>query len=507
MSRLESDGRASHSPSLGELEHLVASAANVSKAFGATRALQAVDFAAAPGEVHALVGENGAGKSTLVRILSGVHQPDEGTIEIGGRVVRLASPKDAIAAGVVTIPQELRLVPALSIAENMTLGSPPLRRLLGIAATIDRAAMHEETREQLAALELTHDPAARVDSLSFAERQLVAIAKALRQRCSLLILDEPTAALEAREIDRLFAILARMKAEGRAIIYVSHRLDEVVRIADRCTVLRDGRVVASWRRGAFGVRDIVEAMTGRAGIEVANEMLAAGAERLADADQRADAVSVRAREVVCLAGLLGSGTSRVLRRLFGVEGATAVRVDGEARRIASPVGAIAAGIGMVPGERRLGLVMGLSVADNILLPSLHRLHRHGRIDRAAGRKLVDEMMETLDIRPRNPGLRVSALSGGNQQKVILAKWLAREVGVLLLDEPTQGVDVAAKAQIHAHLRAFAARGGGVLVSSSDVAEIQRLCDSVLALRNGAVVARLSATDGLDDARLHAAIGG
>ena len=481
----------------------------LSKTFGATRALHAVDFDVAPGEVHALVGENGAGKSTLVRILSGVHRPDEGTLEIGGRQVALASPKDAIAAGVVTIPQELRLVPALAIAENMTLGSPPWRRVpgLGLAVSIDRRRMHEETRAQLAELELTHDPAARVDSLSFAERQLVAIAKALRQRCTLLILDEPTAALEAREIERLFAVLVRMKAEGRAIVYVSHRLDEVVALADRCTVLRDGRVVASWRRGAFGVRGIVEAMTGRAGVEVAHEMLAAGAERLADAEPRADAVNVRAREVVGLAGLLGSGADRVLRRLFGVEGAATVRVDGEARRVASPGAAIAAGIGMVPGERRLGLVMGLSVADNILLPSLHRLRRRGHIDRAAGRTLVAELMETLDIRPRNPALRVSALSGGNQQKVILAKWLAREVGVLLLDEPTQGVDVAAKAQIHAQLRAFAARGGGVLVSSSDVAEIQRLCDSVLAMRHGVVAARLDRADGLDDQTLHAAIGG
>jgi len=460
------------------------SARGVSKDFGATRALDNVDFDVAPGEVHALVGENGAGKSTLVRILGGVHRPDTGEIAVEGRPVHFNSPHDAIAVGIATIPQELRLVPALSVAENLTLDDPPVCLVLGLPL-IDRAAMREQARHALAQLDFALDPAIRIDRLSFAERQLVAIAKAVRKRCRVLILDEPTAALEAREIERSFAVLKRMKDQATAIIYVSHRLDEVAALADRCTVLRDGKVAAMRTRGAFAVGDLVQAMTGRAAADVAIDTPAPGQTLLDDG-----AIQLRANEVIGLAGLLGSGTSDALRRLF-----------------AKPTEAIRSGIGMVPGERRLGLVLGQSVRDNILLPSLGRLSRGGVIDHVAGQELVERLMEMLDIRPRNAALPASVLSGGNQQKVILAKWLAREVGVLLLDEPTQGVDVAAKTQIHALIRDFARKGGGALVASSDLAEITRLCDAVLAMRQGRVVERIQRGKGYDDGRLHAAIGG
>jgi ABC-type sugar transport system ATPase subunit len=460
------------------------SARSVSKDFGATRALDNVDFDVAPGEIHALVGENGAGKSTLVRILGGVHQPDAGEIAVDGTPVRFNNPHDAIAAGIATIPQELRLVPALSVAENLTLDDPPVRLVLGVSL-IDRAAMREQARKALAQLDFAPDPEFRIDRLSFAERQLVAVAKAVRKRCRLLILDEPTAALEAREIERLFVVLNRMKNQGTAIVYVSHRLDEVAALADRCTVLRDGKVAAMRTRGAFAVGDLVQAMTGRAAADIAIDTPAPGRMLLDDG-----AIQLRANEVIGLAGLLGSGTSDALRRLF-----------------AKPNEAIRAGIGMVPGERRLGLVLGQSVRDNVLLPSLGRLSRGGVIDRIAGQRLVERLIEMLDIRPRNAAVPASVLSGGNQQKVILAKWLAREVGVLLLDEPTQGVDVAAKAQIHALIRDFARKGGGALVASSDLAEISRLCDAVLAMRQGRVVEHIQRGEGYDEGRLHAAIGG
>ncbi len=486
-----------------------ARARGISKHFGATRALDSVDFSVMPGEIHALVGENGAGKSTLVRILGGAHRPDAGEIAVGGRVCHFNSPRDAIAAGVATIPQELHLVPALSVAENLTLDDPPVWRVFGVGLPlIRRSAMRARARESLAELDFAPDPDARLDRLGFAERQLVAIAKALRKRCRLLILDEPTAALESREIDRLFAVLARMKGQGTAIIYVSHRLDEVVALADRCTVLRDGRVTATSTRGAFGVTDLVQAMTGRAAAGAQVEQLNRGPVLLEEPETQPDAARVCANEVVGLAGLLGSGTDRVLKRIFGVGGgADDVRRDGRSRRIASPKAAIRAGIGMVPGERRLGLVPNLSVRDNILLPSLDVLRRFGRLDRRAGDRLVAELMELLDIRPRRPGLRASALSGGNQQKVILAKWLARKVGVLLLDEPTQGVDIGAKAQIHGLVRKFAADGGGVLVSSGDLAELTRICDAIVALHRGWITARFDRSGGFDEQRLHAAIGG
>jgi ABC-type sugar transport system ATPase subunit len=487
------------------MNDVAAGAHAVSKRFGATTALDDVEFAVGSGEIHALVGENGAGKSTLVRILGGALRPDQGRVTIGGRECRLASPHDAIASGVSTIPQELHLVAALSVAENLALGDPPLRRLFGGLAIIDRARMREEARAQLGAFDFAPDPDRPVRDLGFAEQQIVAIAKALRRRCRVLILDEPTAALESREITRLFGVLRRLKEQGTGIVYVSHRLEEIVALADRCTVLRDGRVAAVVHRGAFNSADLVAAMTGRAAEQHTIAATTPGEVLLEDAEPRADAVLLRAGEVMGLAGLLGSGTAAVLQRFFGLAPtASALRVKGAPRRLQNPRAAIEAGIGLVPPSRRLGLVMNQTVADNILLASLGR-HGKGLSGRRVGRRLVAELMELLDIRPRRPDLKVSALSGGNQQKVILAKWLARRVDVLLLDEPTQGIDIAAKAQVHRLLRDFASSGGGVLLSSSDLSELAHVCDAVLALRHGGIVARIGRADRLDEERVHTAI--
>jgi ribose transport system ATP-binding protein len=486
-----------------------ASVEGVSKRFGATVALDGVDFAVDFGEIHAIVGENGAGKSTLIRILSGVHRPDSGIVRVDGQERHFASPQDAIAAGIVTIPQELRLVPALSIAENIALGDLPVRRL-GPLAIIDRARMRDEGRAVLRELDFDPDPDRPVATLGFAERQIVVIAKGLRRQCRIFILDEPTAALERREVERLFAVLARMQVRGTAIVYISHRLDEVVAIADRCTVLRDGRVAAVSARGAFAVADLVAAMTGRAASDVIEAPAAtiSGAPLLQARPDGLHEVSLCGGEVIGVAGLLGSGADRMLRRLFGGSaGAAAVAIGSAKRRLRSPADAIAAGIGMVPGERALGLVMNQSVRDNILLPNLDALARLGWLDVAAGDRIVAELIELVDIRPRRPWLKAAALSGGNQQKVILAKWLARRVAVLLLDEPTQGIDIAAKGQIHALIRDFVARGGGALVHSSDLGELARLCDRVLAVRQQRIAAILDRSQGLDEPKLHAMIGG
>jgi ABC-type sugar transport system ATPase subunit len=488
------------------MNHPAASVAGLTKHFGATAALDNVDFDVAFGEIHAIVGENGAGKSTLIRILGGVHRPDSGSIVVDGVPRHFASPHDAIEAGIVTIPQELRLVPALSVAENIALGDLPTRGV-GPFVVVDRTRMRDEARAVLARLAFEPDLDRPVARLSFAERQLVAIAKAMRRRCRIFILDEPTAALEKREIDRLFAVLAGMKAQGTAIVYISHRLDEVVELADRCTVMRDGRVTAVARRGRFSVLELVSAMTGRSDYDVAIAPIPAGEALLAAGPNDAHPLRLYEREAVGLAGLLGSGTSRMLRSLFGIERPIDVEVRGSKHRFVSPKQAIMAGIGMVPGERRLGLIMNQTVRDNILLPNLDALSRFGVLDRLAGDRIVNELIELVDIRPRRPELKAMALSGGNQQKVILAKWLARRVGILLLEEPTQGIDVGAKAQIHALIGDFVARGGGVLVNSSDLAELARLCDRVLAVRQGRIAASLTRADGLDEPTLRTAIGG
>jgi ribose transport system ATP-binding protein len=485
------------------MNDIAAGVLNVYKQFGTTKALADVNFEVATGEIHALVGENGAGKSTLVRILGGATRPDRGRLTVGGLEHRFSTPHDAIAAGIITIPQDLRLVPALSIAENIALGDPPTRSVLGAPLLIDRARMRNDARRQLAAFDFSPDPDIEIRELGFAEQQIVALAKALRRRCRLLILDEPTAALENREIGRLFGILRQLKAQGTAIVYVSHRLEEIVELADRCTVLRDGRVTAVVRRGEFKSADLMMAMTGRQ-IAQAGVSGTAPTNALIDEERtRPDPIHLRAGEIVGLGGLLGSGATTVLRRLFGLtREATTIRVKDRPTKLNSPAAAIRMGIGFVPPARRLGLIMNQSVHENIVLPSIGRSLWLSPRRRRADRRLVAELIDLLDIRPRDPTLRVSALSGGNQQKVVLAKWLARRVDLLLLDEPTQGVDIAAKAKIHSVLRNFADQGGGVLLSSSDLSELTTLCDAVLVMRRGKITSRIERAEGLDEARLH-----
>jgi len=478
----------------------------ICKRFDATVALDGVDFDVRPGEIHAIVGENGAGKSTLIRILGGVHRPDRGRIFVSGKPCTFAGPHEAIAAGIVSIPQELRLVPALSVAENIALGDLPVRRL-GPIAVVNRTRMREQARSALEQLDFHTDVRRSVASLGFAERQLVAIAKGLSRECRVFILDEPTAPLERREVERLFSVLRRMKELGTAIVFISHELEEVVAIADGCTVLRDGRVAAISRRGAFSVTDLVGAMIRRLVDKTEAVAVVSGEVLLAGRPDRIAALELRAGEVIGLAGLLGSGADKILHRIFGIEEPIEVETRSGARYFKNPQDAIGAGIGMVPGERRLGLVMNQSVRDNILLPNLDVLSRVGWLDRKAGDRMVKAVMELIDIRPRAPNLKVNALSGGNQQKVILAKWLAREIIVLLLEEPTQGIDVAAKAQIHALIRNFAGRGGAALVNSSDLGELARLCDVVLPVRRARIAGRLDRAEGLDEHKLRAAIGG
>jgi ABC-type sugar transport system ATPase subunit len=435
----------------------------VGKRFGATVALEGVDFDVTAGEVHALVGENGAGKSTLIKIFGGVQRADRGEIRVDGRPAHFRSPAAAFAAGIATIQQELRVVPALSVAENVMLGHLPSR-----GPVVDERRLRQRAGEALERLRVALDLDAPVTQLTFAERQAVTIARALSRDARVLILDEPTAALEEREVESLFQVIGRLRAEGVAILYVSHRLEEIARIADRCSVMRDGRVVAEMRRGAFVVDDLVRHMLGRE-LEPASHAAASPGEVVL----RSPELELRRGAITGLAGLLGSGTSSLLRRLFS-----------------PPARAIRKGIGLVPGERAASLVQGHSVRDNIVLPSLRRFGWFARMDDRAADAVARELIAALDIRPGDPNAPVGSLSGGNQQKVILARWLAARVGVLLMDEPTQGIDVAAKAQIHRLMREFAAGGGAVLFASSELRELVELSERIVAMRRGHVAATL-----------------
>jgi ABC-type sugar transport system ATPase subunit len=504
------------------------SAENVSKRFYATQALNGVSFDLVRGEVHTLVGENGAGKSTLIKILGGIYQRDKGEISINGMEVRFRDPREAQEAGIVVIPQEMQLVPAATVAENVTLGEWPSKRRFGFLPAIDRSRMHERAGAALRRLKFSGNLDSRVDNLGFAERQLVAIAKALCRKAQVLILDEPTASLEHREAARLFEIIASLKTEGVGIIFVSHRLDEVVRLSDRCTVLRDGFVVDLSTKGNIFKNRLIRLMTGRDLEELHRpHQLRFGKALLeyeggARESRRPPApvtgrepseidlrLSLRQGAIVGLAGLLGSGTTAYLRKLFGAgEKPATVKMGGIEKTVDKPSVAIQFRIGLVPGERSQALVMGLSVRDNIVLPHLNTLTKRWRMDEKAIDRLVDRFMEVLDIRPLAPNLPVRSLSGGNQQKVIFARWLAGNIDVLLLDEPTHGIDVGAKARIHRLMREFVDKGGGILFTSSEMVEILSMSDNVLAMRQGDIVARMTREGGeYSEGFLRSALGG
>ena len=483
-------------------------ASGLHKRFQATRALEDVSFAVEPGQVHALIGENGAGKSTLIKILGGVYRPDRGTVRIDGGVRRFSDPREALASGIVVIPQEMRVVPAISVAENVLIQAVPARRFLGVPV-VDRTAMARNAAALLARLGIDIDPRARVDRLGYAERQLVMIARALSHDARVVILDEPTAALEAREVERLFGVIHALKEDGVAIVYVSHRLDEVDALADTCTILRDGRAVDRYARGERGRDEVVKLMTGR-DIESAHASAGGASARtlLRGPVGEEPEVAVGEGRVLGLAGLLGSGTTELLHRLFGGDRATvAVEKSEMPIRLGAPANAIGAGIGLVPGERALGLVMGLTVRHNIVLPNLPLLARGLRLRKQEIDRLVDSLIESVDIRPPDPDRTVRELSGGNQQKVIFARWLAGHADVLLLDEPTHGIDIGAKAQIHRLMRRFVDDGGGIALASSEMAELLAVSDTVLAMRRGAVVGRFSREGEYTESALRSALGG
>jgi ribose transport system ATP-binding protein len=486
------------------------SMSGITKSFPGVRALDGVDLDVQAGEVHCLLGQNGAGKSTLIKVLAGAHQPDTGTIRWCGEDVALRSPIAAMRLGIATIYQELDLVEHLSVAENVHLGHEPTAAGFVVRGKAARASTAALLR-RLGHPEI--DPARMVGALSAAQQQIVSMARALSHDVRLIVMDEPSAALDPDEVDNLFRIVGDLTAEGVAVVYISHRLAEIRRIGDRVTVLKDGRAVAvGLPAKSTPTREVVALMTGRNVEYVFPERPAAvpGGNSVLEVEGLAREgefepldLRIRPGEIVGLAGLVGSGRSEILETIYGARKPTSGRVlvDGRALRPGSVRTAVRAGLGLAPEERKAqALLMLESVTRNVSVSSMSRFSHGGWIDRGAEHGAARAATRELSLRPDNPNVPIRTLSGGNQQKAVLARWLLRGCRVLLLDEPTRGVDVGARAELYAVVRRLANEGLAVLLVSSEVPEVLGLADRVLVLREGRVVHTAPARE-LDEHRV------
>ncbi|MBV9417590.1 MAG: sugar ABC transporter ATP-binding protein [Solirubrobacterales bacterium] len=481
----------------------------VSKRFPGVQALEDVSLGIHPGEIHALAGENGAGKSTLMKLLSQLERPTEGTIEVDGEPVRFRNPRYAQQLGIAMVHQEFALAPHLTVADNLALGREATR-----AGLIVRGSEKRRARELLERVHLDIDPARRVSTLSVADQQRVEIAKALAVDAKVVIMDEPTATLTEAEIDDLFELIEKLKADGIAIFYISHRLEEVVKIADRVTVMRDGKVVETLRKGDFDESRLVSLMVGR---EI-DDLYPKEKCEIGDVVLRVEGVTrpgilhdcsfeVRAGEIVGFAGLIGAGRTELARAVFAADPITEGRtqLDGKELKLTSPSEAIAAGIGYLTEDRKGdGLAMQLSVEYNI---TLARIPGPGIwIDRGHEHEAAEARVNELDI--RTPSLRtpVEALSGGTQQKVVVARWLETDARVLFFDEPTRGIDVGAKAELFKVMGRLAADGKAIVLISSYLPELINMCDRIVVLRDGRTVGEMSRNE-FDEERIMALASG
>jgi rhamnose transport system ATP-binding protein len=485
---------------------------DASKSFGAVQAIVHGSIDLYGGEAHALVGENGAGKSTLVKILAGVYQPDTGSLFIDGSPVLLHGPADAQTAGIAVIYQEPTLFPDLSVEENIFMGRQPMRS----GRRIDRRLMRSEAMALFERLGVRLDPGRVCRGLSIADQQIVEIGKALSLNARVIVMDEPTAALSVTEVGRLFDVVRTLRAAGAAVLFISHRLEEVFAICQRVTVMRDGRHVLTRELAGLTTDDLVRAMVGREMVQrPAGERGTPGdpvlkVEHLTREGVFIDiSLDVRAGEIVALAGLVGSGRSEVARAIFGIDryDAGSVLMQGRGLHRASPTAAMAAGIGFVPEDRRQqGLVMDMSVQQNVALASLGRLRKAGLIRAAAERAFAADWAVRLKLKYGKLTDPVSRLSGGNQQKTVLAKWLGRKPVLLIVDEPTRGIDIATKAEVHELLVQLARDGVAVLVISSELPEVLRLGDRILVMREGRLTAEFAHAEVSEEKIMAAATG-
>jgi rhamnose transport system ATP-binding protein len=483
---------------------------DASKSYGAVRAVRETSIALRPGEVRALVGENGAGKSTIVRLLAGVTRPDSGSVLVDDRPVEFHGPGDARNAGIAVIYQEPTLFPDLSIAENVMMGRQPLTS----GRRIDRRRLHDQVRELLDRLGVRLGAGQPVRGLSIADQQIVEIAKALSFDARVLIMDEPTAALSGLEVERLFGVVRTLRDRGAGVLFISHRLEEVLAISTTVTVLRDGEVTHEGAASDLTADELVRKMVGRelkqlfpkVQAEIGEPVLRVA--RLTREGVFTDvSFEVRRGEIVALAGLVGAGRSEVARAVFGVDkrDAGSVTVDGVEVRNGSPSAAMAAGIGLVPEDRRQqGLVMELSVERNVALTRLQAIGRMGVIGGGAEEQLARGWAERLQIKLHRFSDPVGFLSGGNQQKVVLGKWLATDPKLLIVDEPTRGIDVGTKAEVHRLMSELAAQGLAVLMISSELPEVLGMADRVLVMREGRLVAEFSRAQANEETVVRAA---
>jgi ribose transport system ATP-binding protein len=488
----------------------------ISKSFSGIRVLDGVDFDLRKGEVHALVGGNGAGKSTLMKILQGVYTPDEGQIAVDGTPVEIRSPHDARTLGIGMIFQEFSLIPTLTVAQNIFLGNEPR----GSGGLIDDRASARRARELFAEMQEEIDPNARMMDLATGYWQLTEIAKALAQDARVLIMDEPTSSLTATEAHSLFALVQRLRERGISIIYISHRMDEIFRITDRITVLRDGRHVLTENTSALTMNQVIDAIVGKS-MEQAFEWREREVDRAVapllqvrnlSAGKRVQDISfdLYPGEILGLAGLMGSGRTELARAIFGIDRVDRgeILIRGKRVDIGNPEQAIDAGVSLVPEDRRIqGLVLDHSVKNNLLLPLLDRLDHAGIIDDRRGDQMAGSIVTDLHIRTSSIGTTVRLLSGGNQQKVVIGKWLATEPDVLIMDEPTAGVDIQAKTEILGVIRALADRGKGIIVISSELVELLAVSDRLLVLRDGHVIREIDRREIRTEEELHRAVQG
>ncbi|MEU5873457.1 sugar ABC transporter ATP-binding protein [Glycomyces sp. NPDC047369] len=484
----------------------------VAKSFGAVRALRGADLDLYAGEAHALVGENGAGKSTLIKILAGLYRPDAGTVELDGEPVAFADTAAAMDAGIAVIYQEPALFGDLSVAENLFIGRQPKGRF----GLIDRAAMNRDAAALFARLGVPIEPDRPAKGLSIADQQLVEIAKAISRSARVLVMDEPTAALSGVEVERLFGVVRALREDGAAVLFISHRFDEVEALCQRVTVMRDGAHVSTDLLADVTVEELVRRMVGRElGAMFPKQDVAPGAVVLEVAGLTREGLcrdvsfTVRAGEIVALAGLVGAGRSEVVQAVFGIEprDAGTVRVDGRELPAGSARAAMRAGVALVPEDRRQqGLLLDLSVLRNATITRRNRLSRFGFLIGGAERRAAADWSARLNVKFGDLADAAGTLSGGNQQKVVLAKWLATGPKVLIVDEPTRGIDVGTKAEVHRLLSSLAAEGVAVLMVSSELLEVLGMADRVLVMREGRIAGELGRDEATEESVMVLATG-